>query len=135
MANYNWGFDYPFTAGADLSAAQYRFARLGTTAKQVLQANGASNPGVVGIIQSNPNASGQEAPVRVHGTSQLYVDAENPIGYGSNLKSGSTGLGLLQSDTSSSAVTHAIALEPVSSGSGILIEVLLVSQGVKLGAS
>jgi hypothetical protein len=135
MANYNWGFDYPFTAGADLSAAQYRFTRLGTTPKQVLQANGASNPGVVGILQSNPSATGQEAPVRLHGTSELYVDAGDPIGYGSYLKSGSTGLGVLQSDTSSSAVAHAMALEAVASGSGILIEVFLLPAGVKLGAS
>lgn len=132
-------FDFPFTAGGDLSSTgsdtQYRFVRIGSLAPEVLRATGASNPFAIGILQSNPNASGLEAPVRLLGTSQVYADATCPIGYGSFLKSGSDGQAVLQGGTSSSDAAQAIALEALSSGCGVLIECLLIPGGIKLAAS
>jgi hypothetical protein len=142
MASYNWGYDHPFLAGGNLSStgsdSQYRFMRLGTTAGTVLRATGGSNPGVVGVGQSNPNASGLEMPVRILGTTQVYANSDNggsAITFGCYLTAASDGQAICQGSISGSANAAAIALETLASGSGVLITALLLPYGVKVAAS
>ena len=140
MATTNYGFTYPFDAGGNLSdsgsPAIYRFVRFGSIAGEVLRATGGSNPYPLGILQSNPGASGLEAPVTMWGWSQVYADAGGaPVGYGSFLTAGSDGQAVVQTGTSSSNPVSAIALEALASGSGVLINCLVLPFGIKLGAS
>lgn len=138
MAHFSGaGIDLPFSACGDLSAVQYRFVRAAGTPPRVQQANGASNPYAIGVLQNDPTSL-EAANVRVAGTTQLYIDTgASQIVYGGLLSCGSTGLGVPQGATSSSAAAVAMALEAVSAaGSGVLIEVLLLGTlGVKLAAS
>ena len=118
------GIDLPFSASGDLNAVQYRWVMPATTEGQVLQADGASGPEPVGVLQNDPRSL-DAAAVRVAGTTLLYVDAgPSAILYGSFLTSGSTGLGVKQGGAGSN-VYHALALQAVASGSGVLIEALL----------
>lgn len=141
MAAYNWGVDLPFLSNGDFttngSPAQYRFVRLASTAGQVARATGGSNPAPIGVAQENPFASGLEVPVRVMGVTQIYANADSgsPIAYGSFLTSASDGQAMPQGSTSTSAMFSAIALEALSSGSGVLISALLVPYGAKVVAS
>lgn len=62
--------DAPFVAGEDLTAKQYHFVSVSTGC--VVAATGASNPGVLGILQNSPS-SGQEARVRLLGPSKIVA--------------------------------------------------------------
>lgn len=86
MAAYGQGFDWPFLAGADLSADADRFCgvALSTSDNKVIAPTGASGSaaGFIGIQQNSPS-SGQEAQVRIVGMSNALVDASNSaIAYG-----------------------------------------------------
>ena len=126
MATYNYGIDFPFSASGDLTAAQYRFVTQAGTAKRIIRSTGASNPAPTGILQNDPR-SGEEAAVRYIGVSKVVGDAEGgAIAYGDWLTSGSTGMAVVNTNGSSVA---AMALEALASGSGVLIECLLVPFG------
>lgn len=62
--------DIGFTADTDLTARQYHFVTVASTAGYVKLATGASNPTVLGVLQNSPSA-GQEARVRVLGFTKL----------------------------------------------------------------
>ncbi len=122
MANYNFGIDLPFSASGDLSTALYKFVKPATTAERVLLANGGSNPAPLGVLQNNPR-SGEEAAVRVFGVTQVYgSSACGNIGYGDWLTSGSDGQAVLAGAAGAGSAIHAMALDSVSSASGILIK-------------
>lgn len=120
--NYNTGLDFPFSASGDLDAVQYRFVMQATTAGRVLRATGASNPAPLGVLQNDPK-SGDTATVRIWGISFLDVNADTAISYGDYLTSSSVGHGVINTNGSSVA---AVALQAVTSGSGVRIPVLLL---------
>lgn len=122
LNNYNQGLDFPFSASGDLDAVQYRFVMTACTPGMVLRATGASNPAPLGILQNDPR-SGDVANVRIWGVSFLDVDAGTAIQYGDYLTSSSVGLGVINTNGSSVA---AVALNAVTSGSGVRIPVLLL---------
>lgn len=64
-------------AGADLSAAQYKFVKLDASGQAVLVAAATDKP--IGILQNNP-ASGQEAEVTVSGGSKFVGSGSIAIG-------------------------------------------------------
>lgn len=119
-----WAFDLPMSASGDLSSAQYYFVSHASTAKRVQKATGACGPAPFGVLQNDPT-SGEEATVRVLGSTQVYADASSAIVYGDFLTSGSDGQAVL---TTASAF-HAMALEALASGDSVLIEVLLMPNG------
>jgi hypothetical protein len=123
MTSYSGqGIDLPLSASGDLNSYQYRFVAL-TSNRKVLGATGASNPTPLGVLQNDPR-DGEEATVRVGGTSLIYAEAVTAINVGTPLISGSTGMAR-PAVVSSSAVS-AVALEALASGTGILIEALIV---------
>lgn len=131
------GIDMTFSASGDLNTAQFRFVTWGGSDKYVIQATGASNPYPIGVLQNDPK-DGEAARVRIFGPTQVYVDAAaSAITYGAHLSCGSTGLAVpgTEPPSGSGALSVGIAMQSVSSGSGILAEVLLIPSAVKLGAS
>lgn len=124
-SGFSW--DETFSASGDLSSYQYRFVKPASTAKRVLLASGASGAAPIGVLQDDP-VSGEAANVRMLGSTKLYVDAGTAIAYGDFLTSGSTGLGVV----STGSAFHAMACEDVASGSGILIEAILLPYGAYL---
>jgi len=130
MGKYSgWGFDESFLADADLSAKQYRFVIPASTVGyvDVVSTAGAS---VLGVLQNDPRA-GEEATVRILGTTILLVDSASAASYGKYLKAGSTGQGLGYQSLTASVYAVAMALNTVTSGSGVEIEVLLLPGGAK----
>ena len=123
MTSYSGqGIDLPLSASGDLNSYQYRFVAL-TSNRKVLGATGASNPTPFGVLQNDPR-DGEGATVRVGGLSLIYAEAVTPINVGTPLISGSTGMAK-PALVSSSAVS-AVALEALASGTGILIEALII---------
>ncbi len=118
------GHDLTFTSDANLSSTGlYRFVVAASTtgyAKLAATAGGS----VLGICQNNP-AAGQPMVVRVAGTSKLEIDSASPASYGKYLKTGSDGQGLGYESITASVYGNAVALDAVTSGSGIRVEVLL----------
>lgn len=130
MARYSgFAFDYPMSACGDLSGSgagggQYLFVMQSSTAKRVMKATGGSNPAPIGVLQNSPR-SGEEATVRVLGSTQVYADGDTAIGYGDYVSSGSGGMAVVNAGSS----VAGIAMEALTSGTGVLIEVLLVPYG------
>lgn len=122
MATYNYGIDLPFSASGDLTNKQYYFVIPSGAAKRVQVATGASNPAPLGVLQNDPR-TGEEATVRVWGVSKVVADADTAIAYGDFLTSGSTGMAVVNTNGSSVA---AVALQALSSGTGVYIEALLL---------
>lgn len=131
MAGVNYsgaGIDLPFSASGDLGAAQYRFVQPAQNYRLVERATGGSAPAPLGILQNDPGP-GEEASVRVNGTSYLYVSAASgTIGYRDFLSCASDGMGVLAGTAGGGSSIHAMALPPsaITSGSGILIEAYLL---------
>ena len=124
MATYSGdGIDLPLEADIDLSASQYRFVTAASNGK----VTGATTSGgsVLGILQNDPKA-GEEAHVRVGGTSKLLCDSASAPSAGKFLKSGSDGQGLGYESLTASVFGPAIALESLTSGSGVKLEVFLL---------
>lgn len=124
MAKYEDGIDHNFVAETDLDDYQYHFVRSsGSTSGSVSYVNvgnGASNPGPLGVLQNDPN-TGQEAQVRMFGSTQLVVNgAGSTIYFGRFLTAGSDGHGE-PIDYSAASVAHAIALDHCT-GDGVTIE-------------
>ncbi len=68
--------DMSFTADVDLTAAQYRFVTVASTAGNVTCNTGASNPTPVGVLQNSPS-QGQEAKVRVLGPTKIVANTNS----------------------------------------------------------
>ncbi len=78
MALSNYLKTIPYTAGADLSTRQYRFAKLGAANLTVTLA-GANGTGAIGVIQNNPIA-GESVGVAVGGVSKVVAGADLAVG-------------------------------------------------------
>jgi len=126
MADYNWGFDYPMTASGDANALQYHFVQVasGGAGDTFEKSSGASNPAPTGVLQDDPE-SGNVGAVRILGVTKLIVNADSAINAGDYLTSSSTG----QAVVSTGSSVAALALESVSSGSGVYIKALLLPYG------
>lgn len=125
MPSYSgFGFDYTFVADIDLSASQYRFVVPASTVGNI-KGSVTSGASVFGVLQNDPKA-GEVATVRVLGTTLLYVDSASPASYGKFLKTGSNGQGLGYQSLTASTFGAAIALDNVTSGSGILVEAMIM---------
>lgn len=123
MATYNFGVDYPFKAAVDLSNYQYRFVSAGSVSGEVtLAALGAS---VLGVLQNDPVA-GEEATVRWFGSTKVMANAGSAITYGGLLKSGSDGMAWGYASPTASVYAAGVAMEALSSGSGVIIEAFLL---------
>lgn len=122
MAVYSgWGWDFgTLSASGDLSDEQYHFVELANNEGYVRAATGASGPIPFGVLQNDPE-DGEPAQVRVLGVTQVYADAASPIGVGDFVTSGSDGQAILAVGSNAAGV----ALKGLSSGSGVLIEVML----------
>ncbi len=125
MATYSGqGIDIPITASGDQDASQYKFVQLATTEKLFELASGGSSPGPVGVLQNDPN-DGEAGAVRIIGTSKVYGNtACGAIVYRDWVTSGSDGMAVLS--TGAGSQISGMALEALASGSGVLIEVLLM---------
>jgi len=77
MAVHYSGLDISFLAAEDLSSYQYRFVHQASDTTVDLLDSGTEYP--IGILQNAPTL-GQEAIVRVEGTSKLVVNGAMPIG-------------------------------------------------------
>lgn len=66
------GFSSSFAAGADLSAAQFKFVKLDSSGNVIVCAAATDKP--IGILQNNP-VSGGEALVMHNGISKVSSDA------------------------------------------------------------
>ena len=131
MANYSgWGLGLSFYADQDFSSCgQYRFVVPASTADYVKLA-ATANASVLGVIQNNPK-SGEVATVRVLGTTQLRIDAASAASFGGYLKAGSDGQGVGYESVTASVQAIAMALEAMTSGSGVNIEALLLPQAAR----
>jgi hypothetical protein len=125
VAKYQDGIDITLTANADLDDQQFYFVTASGTAPGVNVSTGASGPAPTGVLQNDPR-SGEAATVRILGTTKVIAEADTAIGYGDYLTSGSSGMAVNNSNGSSVA---GIALEALASGSGVLIEMMLLPYG------
>jgi len=115
------GITLPFVAATDMNNYQYRFVKAHTTKGQFAVAAG-SGTQVLGVLQDDP-AAGDAGAIRNSGTTMVYADASgSAIAINDYVTSGSDGQAVKIATKSGS---FGIALDAVSSGSGVLIEVLL----------
>ena len=77
MAVHYDGLDISYLAAEDLSSYQYRFVHLATDTTVDLLDGATEYP--IGILQNAPE-SGEEAIVRVEGTSKLVVNGSMAVG-------------------------------------------------------
>lgn len=126
MATYNVGTDLSFVAAIDLANYQYYFVKAGSVAGEVSLGN-AVGGSVLGVLQNDPGA-GQEATVRVGGTSKVYANAGtsgSTIVNGGLVKAGSDGMAWGYNSPTASVFAAGVALETLASGSGVYIEILV----------
>ncbi len=119
MANEINGLVVPFTAEAALSATDYRFVKLGTSAQQV-NICGAGEQ-MIGIRRNSP-AINKPVEVVISGIAKLTVGAGG-CSKGATLKSGAAGEGI--ATTTDRDIVGAIALE--AGVENDVISVLIVS--------
>lgn len=105
-------------AGADLSAAQFRFVKAGATAGQVVQASIAGEK-VIGVLQNKPAAIGREAEIVALGETKVVAGAA--FAYGVELMPDNQGRAVLATATNYSG---GIALE-AAGAAGELVTILL----------
>ena len=65
--------DITFNAEADLRLYRYHVVKLGTAANSVGLSTAATDAGVIGVLQNEPNLN-EQAIVRIFGPSKCYVD-------------------------------------------------------------
>ena len=75
--------DLTLKADVDLTAGQYQFVTVASTAGNVKLGTGASNPYPLGVLQNSPSA-GEAARIRWIGVTQLLAGTNStcPIAYG-----------------------------------------------------
>lgn len=126
MAVYGQGIDQTFIASVDMSAYQYRLVKAGSVQGEITLATlGAL---CLGVLQNDPRAT-EEATVRVLGSTKVYANSGTALTYGGLIKSGSDGMAWGYGTMTASTYSAGIALEALSSGSGVYVEMLLIPTG------
>ncbi len=130
MATYGGKAYYAsFKSNADLSAKQWYCVASGSVGGEVKLGTGASGPGIIGVLQNDPQA-GEEALVNLMGITKAaaYGAAQNgtatAITYGDMLLCGSDGRMHVQ--VTASSICNAIAFEALGSAALGIIKVLLL---------
>ena len=124
-ANFNKGFDLPFTASGDANTWQYNFVMCACTARKFIISNGASGPVPLGVLQDDP-ATGDVGNIRVFGSTFVKMDATGTaIKYNDFICSGSTGMAIVATGSQ----IQGIALTAVSSGASVIGEAFIFPAG------
>lgn len=130
MAKYQGGLtvDLSLIANADLSAKQYHFVTAGSVAGEVKACSTAAGS-VLGVLQNDPK-QGEEATVRIMGPTLLTIDTDagaSAVTYGGFLTCASQGMARGNNPVyATCCFVPAIALEAVSTGSGVVISAILL---------
>ena len=130
MATYDEAVYDSFVAAADYSAKQYFCVRAGSVAGDMKLGTGACGPGIIGILQDEPEA-GEAGLVCLLGITKatasgaVVAGTATAIAYGDMLIAAGSD-GRLRPNVTASSICNAIALETVSSGGGGVIKVLLL---------
>ena len=97
--------DVAFVADVDLTLAQYYFVTVASTAGNVKVATGASNPGMIGVLQNSPSL-GQEARVRMAGLSKVFAltTSSSSITYGRFISVNASGQAVAAGDLSTCVI-------------------------------
>lgn len=138
MATTGNGIRESFVAAVDLSSYQWHFVKAGSVSGEVNVSTGGSDPYPLGILENDPTA-GQEAIVCLFGLSKVSASARASgtgaaacaIAMGGNIVSSSLGLGV----KGAASAINAIALETVTSGTGGVIRVFVLSPGATIVGS
>ena len=85
-------FQRTFTAGADLSANQYKFVKLDSSGNIV--ACSATTDIPIGVQQNNPSASGRAVVVMLQGVTKMVASAAISIGAAVGTSSGAKAVSL-----------------------------------------
>lgn len=115
-----WGFDLSFKSAVNLSASQWQFVKAGSVVGEINLATGASGPAALGVLQNDPQA-GDEATVRILGSTKVKAVVGTAITYGCWIMSGSGGI----AEFAGGSAINGVALEALASGSAY-IQVLLM---------
>lgn len=119
-----------FKADVDLSGFQHRFVKTASTAGFVTNADTAGEF-VLGVLQNKPRA-GEEANVRVHGTTKIELASGSAASFGGFLKTASNGQAEGYQSLTASVYAVAQALgEPSAAASGVFIEAALLYPGIQ----
>lgn len=131
MSVYNWGLDLSAEASVDLDNYQYHFVQWSTgTDRTVGTVSGCDSACILGVLQNDPDA-GQEATVRMLGTTKLTVTGSVDAGETIHARAG--GVGAKQ--VTATCAIHAFALEGTGTSSGCtVIEVFLLPPGAAVPA-
>lgn len=129
MATYSGqGIDISFTADVDLSGSQYRFVAAASTVGKV-GGPAAANGTALGVLQNTPKA-GEEARVRIAGTTKVELASLSAASHGGYLKTASNGQAEGYQSITACVFALAVALgEPGSAASGVFIEAQLFTPG------
>jgi hypothetical protein len=103
-----------FTAGADLSAAQYKFVKLDNANGNVVIVSGATDR-PIGVLQNAPT-SGQAAEVTIVGGTKLVAGGTASAGQALFANASAVGVTLAYGTTGSAAFVAGAFVEPAASG-------------------
>jgi hypothetical protein len=120
---------FSWVAGADLSALQYRFVKMGTTAGQVVI--GTAGAVCIGVLQNDPTSGRGAAVQTLAGTvTKIGASTTGSAGIAANdpIRSGANGIAI-EASTGGTAYVAARAVEALSSGSTGIISIMLTHEG------
>jgi hypothetical protein len=103
-----------FTAGADLSSAQYKFVELDNATGNVVAVNGATDR-PIGVLQNAPT-SGQAAEVTIVGGTKLVAGGTASAGQPLFSNASAVGVTLAFGTTGSAAFVVGSFVEPAAAG-------------------
>ena len=132
MATANWGLDRSWKAAIDFSTCgQYRFMKTGSIAGEVTM-NTTVGGSVLGVLQNDPKP-GEEAVVRHLGFSKVQGNGDaSALVWGGQIKSGSDGMAYGYGvGLAASLIAVGFAMEALSSGCQVAVEVLLAPPGYR----
>jgi hypothetical protein len=110
-------------AEADLSAYQYHFVKLDSSSDSDITIISASTDQMLGVLYNDPDADGEAALVAVGGVVKIAASATSAITPGTGLSielADTAKAGKAYPVTEGSTRSFGIALESLSSGSGII---------------
>ena len=113
--------DVTFSAGADLSAAQYKFVYL--SADNTVSVCSATTQIPIGVLQNAPSAAGQAAQVRVFGKTKLQAD--EAMSYGQLVRTSADGQAALLAPGTDTDKSCAGIVTKGAAAAGVYAEVMI----------